>query len=177
MQISLPPGSLMIPFTILTVIGVLGVLFIVYYRTGGNLLFHGMDVLCLISPPEPFVEGKVAVLNRDPVYAIAQWGSNALFFVGFYQSERTFDRKVKVPRVMYRWEYSHPIGEIKVARREGDFIIPVERGAYYKGKGVLYSLLLEKKLIVTIRKDFTAEQLNLIVESLAQELAAIGSGS
>ncbi|MFW9800543.1 MAG: hypothetical protein ACFFD9_08905 [Candidatus Thorarchaeota archaeon] len=173
----LPGDTMLIVFIALIAIGTLGILIVVYYGTGSSMLFRGMDVLRQISPPEPFIEGKFAVLNKDPVYAIAQWGSNTLFFVAFYQSERTFDQSVAVPRVIWKWEYSHPIGEIKVARREGDFTVPVERGTYFKGRGILYSLLLEETAIVTFRKDYTGEQLNRIVDSLAQEVIASESSS
>jgi hypothetical protein len=116
-------------------------------------------------------------LNKDPVYAIIQWGSNAIFFVAFFQSDRTLGKKVKLPRVIWKWEYTHPIGEIKVARRENAFTIPVDKGIYYTGRGVLYSLLLERTVIVTIPKTFTAEQLNRIVDSLVREVSTYGSSS
>jgi hypothetical protein len=173
----LPGDTMLIVFIALIAIGTLGTLIVVYYGMGSSMLFRGMNMLHQISPPEPFIEGKFAVLTKDPVYAIAQWGSNVLFFVAFYQSERTFDQKVRVPKVIWKWEYSHSIGEIKVARREGEYIIPVDRDTYYKGRGILYSLLLEEKVIVNIRKNYTAEQLNQIVDSLAKEVAADGSSS
>ena len=176
-QYSLPASTMTILFITLVVIGFLGMVIFLYYGIGSRMLFRGMDVLRQISPPEPFIDGKFAVLNKDPVYAIAQWGSNTLFFVAFYQSERTFDQKVSVPRVIWKWEYSHPVGEIKVARREGDFTIPVDRDTYYKGRGILYSLLLEETIIVSIRKNYTVEQLNQIVDRLAQEVMKFGSGS
>lgn len=139
------------------------------------MLFRSMDILRQIAPPEPFIEGKSAVLNKDPVYGIAQWGSNALFFVSFLQSERTFDRKVTVPKVIWKWEYSYPIGNIKVARREDNFTIPVDKGTYYTGRGILYALLLEERRVVTLPKKFTDEQLNQIVAHLAREVVSYGS--
>jgi hypothetical protein len=150
--------------------GFLGASIILYYGMGSSMLFRGLDILRQLSPPEPFIEGKFVVLNKDPVYGIAQWGSNTLFFIAFLQSERTFDQKVKVPRLLWTWQYSHPIGDIKVARREGEYTIPVEEGTYYTGRGILYSLLLEERVIVRIQKNFKAEQLNQIVDSLAQEI-------
>ena len=157
-------------------IGFIGFLSFGYYRLGSSMLFRGMDMLSQITPPEPFVEGKLAVLNKDPVYVIIQWGSNALLFVAFLQSERSFDKKAGLPRVIWTWEYTHPVGDIKVARREGSYTIPVDRDTYYKGRGILYSLLLEEKVIVTLHKSYTAEQLNQIVDALAQEVVSYGSG-
>ena len=97
--------------------------------------------------------------------------------MAFYQSERTFDKKVRVPRVIWKWEYTLPVGEIKVARREAAFTIPVDRGKYHSGKGVLYSLHLEQIGIVRLLKRFTAEQLNQIVDTLTQEIVTYGSSS
>jgi hypothetical protein len=158
-----------------TSIFLLGALVFFYYWNGSSMLFHGRDILRQIVPPEPFIEGKSAVLDKNPVFALARWGSNTLYFVAFYQSERTFDKRVRVPRVIWQWEYTHPVGEIKVARREGTFTIPVDKGTYHTGKGVLYSLHLEQIGIVRLLKRFTTEQLNQIVESLAREVATTGS--
>jgi hypothetical protein len=174
---SLPQIVMRTLFIPLCVIGVLGVLVVVYYGTGSRMLFQGIDVLDQIAPPEPFVEGRLAVLNKDPVYVIIQWGSNALIFVAFLQSERTFDKSVMLPRVIWKWEYNHPIGDIKVARREDSFTIPVDRDTYYTGKGILYSLLLEETVIVTLQKSYSTEELNLIVDALAQEVDTYGSSS
>lgn len=154
---------------------ILGMTMLVYYGGGSSMLFRGMDILHQIAPPEPFIEGKFAVLNKDPVYGIAQWGSNALFFVAFYQYERTFDQKVKVPRVIWKWEYSHRIGELKVAKREDTFTIPVGRGIYHTGRGILYSLLLEQTRVITYPKKFTDEQLNQIVDNLIREIVSYES--
>lgn len=171
----LPQSVMMTLFITLCVIGILGVLIVVYYGAGSSMLFQGIDVLHQIAPPEPFVEGKLAVLKKDPAYVLIQWGSNALFFVAFLHSERAFDKSVVLPRVIWKWEYSHPIGDVKVARREGNFTIPVEKDTYYTGRGILYSLLLEETTIITLRKSYTDEQLNQIVEALAQEVATYGS--
>ncbi|MHA2601901.1 MAG: hypothetical protein AM324_007205, partial [Candidatus Thorarchaeota archaeon SMTZ1-83] len=158
-------------------IGFLGKAIVAYYGAGSSMLFRGMNVLRQMFPPEPFIEGKVAVLNKDPVYAIAQWGSNVVFFVGFYESERSFDKSVVLPKVIWKWEYNHLIEDVKVARREGDFAFPVDGDTYYRGRGILYSLLLEQTTIVTIQKSYKDEQLNQIVDRLTQEIVAHGSGS
>ncbi|MGY5881984.1 MAG: hypothetical protein RTV31_17185 [Candidatus Thorarchaeota archaeon] len=176
-QNTLPSGIIDILFIPFTSIFLLGALVFFYYWNGSSMLFHGRDILRQIAPPEPFIEGKSVVLNKNPVYVIAKWGSNTLYFVAFYESERTFDKKVRVPRVIWQWEYSHPVGEIKVARREDTFTIPVDKGTYHTGKGVLYSLHLEQIGIVRLLKSFTAKQLNQIVDSLAREVITDGSNS
>jgi len=176
-QYTLPSDIIDILFIPFTSIFLLGALVFIYYWNGSSMLFHGRDVLRQIAPPEPYIEGKSVVLNKNPVIAIARWGSNTLYFVAFYQSERTFDKKVRVPRVIWKWEYTLPVGEIKVARREAAFTIPVDRGKYHSGKGVLYSLHLEQIGIVRLLKRFTAEQLNQIVDTLTQEIVTYGSSS
>jgi len=149
---------------------VLGMLGLVYYAKGSSMFFRGMDILRQITPPEMFIEGKFAILNKDPVYAIVQWWSNTLFFLAFFQSERSFDTKVKIPKVIWKWDYSHQIGEIKVARKEGEFTIPVDQNTFYTGKGIVYSVF------VTLQKKYTTEQLNKIIDSFAREIKSNGSG-
>ena len=159
-----------IVFVIFPITFVLGTLGLVYYAKGSSMFFRGMDILRQITPPEMFIEGKFAILNKDPVYAIVQWWSQTLFFLAFFQSERSFDTKVKVPKVIWKWDYSHQIGEIKVARKEGEFTIPVDQNTFYTGKGILYSVF------VTLQKKYTTEQLNKIIDSLTREIKSNGSG-
>ena len=175
LQYSLPESAMIILFIALCAIGIVGIVIAGYYGMGSSMLFRGIDVLNQIAPPEPFVEGKLAVLNKDPVYIIIQWGSNALLFVAFFESERTFDKKTELPKVIWKWEYTHPVGDIKVARREDRFTIPIDKDSFYTGEGVLYSLLLDETKVVTVRKSYTSEQLNQIVDTLAQEVAMHGS--
>ncbi|MHA2360009.1 MAG: hypothetical protein ACXAB5_07030, partial [Candidatus Thorarchaeota archaeon] len=79
-QFTIPESTMTILFITLVVIGLLGAFIVLYYGLGSSKLFHGIDVLRQIAPPEPFIEGKLAVLNKDPVYGVSQWGSNALLF-------------------------------------------------------------------------------------------------
>ena len=151
-------------------IGMIGIILAIYYGSGSSLLFYGIDILRKLAPPEPFIQGKLGVLNKDPVYGVAQWGSNALFFIAFYQSERTFSHKAEFPRLIWKWEYNHPVGELKVARKRDTYTIPIDRDTYYTGEGVLYALLLEGSGPMRIRKTFTADQLQQIVDDLAGEI-------
>ena len=176
-QYTLPSNIIDILFIPFTSVFLIGALVFLYYWNGSSMLFHGRDILRQIAPPEPFIEGKSAVLNKSPVFAIARWGANTLYFVAFYQSERTFDKKVRVPKLIWQGEYTHSVGEIKVARRKDTFTIPVDKGTYHTGKGVLYSLHLEQIGIVRLLKSFTTEQLNQIVDSLAKEVISDGSNS
>lgn len=173
----IPTEIAMILVFVFLVIGILTAFLIAYYVIGSSMLFRGTDVLWHIAPPAPFIEGRLAVLDKAPVYVIAQWGSNALLFVALFQPERAFEQKIKLPRAIWTWEYTYLIGDIKVARRESTFTLPVDEGTYCTGNGILYSLLLERGAgIFAFPKTITAEQLNLIVDSLAREVGSHGSG-
>jgi hypothetical protein len=157
LQYSLPPSIILALLILMFSIGFVGMIIFVYYGSGSSMLFRGMDILSQIAPPVPFIEGKLAVLNKDPVYAIIQWGPNALLFVAFFQAERTTDQKAKLPKMIWKWEYTYPIGDLKVARRETTFTIPVERGEYRTGEGILYSLLFAQTVTPRIQRTFTNE--------------------
>jgi len=170
LQYSLPSTMILSILILLFSIGLIGMIIAIYYGVGSSLLFYGIDILHKLAPPEPFIQGKIGVLDKGPVYGIAQWGSNVLFFVAFSQSERTFAQKVKIPRLIWAWQYNHPVGELKVARKRNTFTIPIDRETYYTGEGILYALLLEGTGLVRVRKTFTAEQLQQVVDNLAREI-------
>jgi hypothetical protein len=177
LQTSVPSAMILFILVSFFIIGLTGVIMVVYYGSGSSLLFYGIDILRKLAPPEPFIQGKFGVLNKDPVYGVAQWGSNGLFFIAFSQSERTFEQKFKVPRLIWKWDYNHPVGDLKVARKKGTYTIPIDRDTFYTGEGVLYALLLEGTGPVRIRKTFTAEQLQQIVDNLAAEIGGFESST
>ena len=177
LQFSLPSAMILFILVSFFVLGLTGVIMAVYYGSGSSLLFYGIDILRKLAPPDPFIQGKFGVLNKDPVYGVAQWGSNGIFFIAFLQSERTFTQKVKVPRLIWKWDYNHPVGILKVARKRDTFTIPTDRDSFYTGEGVLYALLLEGTGPLRIQKTFTAEQLQEIVDYLAREVGGIKSGT
>ena len=177
LQYSVPSEMILLILVSFFSIGIIGTILTVYYGSGSSLLFYGIDILRKLAPPEPFIQGKFGVLNKDPVYGIAQWGSNGLFFIAFSQSERTFERKVKVPRLIWKWDYNHSVGDLKVARKKDTFTIPIDRDTFYTGEGVLYALLLEGTGPLRIRKTFTAKQLQQIVDDLAVEIGGFESST
>lgn len=177
LQYTLPPSMILLILISFFSIGLIGIISFVYYGSGSSLLFYGIDILRKLAPPDPFIQGKFGVLNKDPVYGVAQWGSNGIFFIAFLQSERTFTQKVKVPRLIWKWDYNHPVGILKVARKRDTFTIPTDRDSFYTGEGVLYALLLEGTGPLRIQKTFTAEQLQEIVDYLAREVGGIKSGT
>jgi hypothetical protein len=147
-----------------------------YFGIGSSMLLHGYELLEKLSPPNPMIFNKTVVLNRDPVHILVQWGSNTIYFVAFHQAERTFDLKLQIPRVFWKWEYTHQIGDVKVARREGTFTIPVDDGMYLSGAGIIYSLLVERGVKIRLRLDFESEQLNQIIDHLENDIQSDTSG-
>ncbi|RLI53899.1 MAG: hypothetical protein DRP09_14515, partial [Candidatus Thorarchaeota archaeon] len=85
--------------------------------------------------------------------------------------ERLFERKVSLPRVIWKWEYTHQIGEIKVARRVGRYAIPTGKDEYREGEGLLYALLFENTGYISGPREFTADKLIRIVDALTAEVA------
>ncbi len=175
-QYSVSDFVIMLIFVIFGIGGIGGLLLAAYYGVGSSMLMHSFDILKELSPPDPMIVDRVLILNRAPVYLVGQWGSNTIYLVAFHQAERSFDSKLKLPRVFWAWEYKHQIGDIKVARREGAFTIPVEDGVYLSGPGIIYSLMVERGHTVRIRLDYTAEQLNQIIDRLTNDIQSDESG-
>lgn len=176
MQYSAPSDTLLMIVTPLIVIGSIGFIILVYYGDGSSKMFHSLDILKQLSPPEPFIEDRLAVLNKSPVYGIAQWASNVLLFVAFHEVERTFNQNARVPKVIWTWEYKHKIGRVKVAIREDEKVtIAVEPGTYYTGQAIVYSLLVQENVMIKYQRRFNTQQLNEIVDHLANKIASYGS--
>ncbi|MFW9927193.1 MAG: hypothetical protein ACFFDM_10555 [Candidatus Thorarchaeota archaeon] len=176
-QYSVSDFVIMMVFVIFGIIGFSGVIVVGYYGMGSSVVLSNYELFKELAPPNPIIVDKTAILNRDPVYLIAQWGSNTIFFIAFRHAERSFEEKIQVPRVIWTWEYTHQIGDLKVARREGSFTIPVEEGRYISGEGILYSLMTEKgPYRIRIRIDFTPEQINQIIDRLTEDIQSDASG-
>jgi hypothetical protein len=166
-----------ISMMLLILIGLVGFILLIYYAQGRSTLYRSLKMLHKIGPPNPIIVGKYAVLNKDPVYIIVPWGANLIYFVSFHHPERSFDQKTKVPGLIWKWEYKHRIGGQKVARKEGEFTIPIDVDTYLTGEGILYSLLMYNLGVVQYPLDFSAEDLNQIIESLISEMKNNGSDS
>ena len=173
-RISLPIEVLTILIIICSLVGLQGAFISLYYWSVGSPFFRGIDILHQIAPPEPFIVGKAAVLNKDPVYVINKWGISALFFVVFKESERSFDNKVRLPSLLGRWEDTYLNGIIRIARKEDNFVVPVDTDTYCKGEGIIYALLLEIDIFGP-QKDYSVDLLNTIVRCLADEVVSHGS--
>ena len=108
------PTSIMLLF-----IGLFGIIVLAYYWQGSSLLYRSAKIMQKLAPPNVIFEGKCAVMNKDPVYLLAQWGVNAVRFIGFHHAETSFEHKTKIPGLIWRWEYNQKIGAIDFARKEG----------------------------------------------------------
>ena len=157
-------------------IGMAGLVLIFWYGKGASMFFHGLDILKKLSPPDPIFIGRCVVMDKDPIYGVGTWGSNVLMFVAFYSRERVFHQKLKIPRTIWTWEYKLDIANAKVARREGTYTIPIGGDEYYTGEGVLYAIIIEGGVYVTIQRDFSSEQLHQIVAHLENEVTSYGAG-
>ena len=164
---------LLVAFIVITVIG-----FIVseHYGPGRILFFHSLELIRLIAPDEMAVTSRYGVVRRGSVYILAKWGSNVLTFIAFLHSEPALVPKIKIPRIILRWEHTFPIDSLKVSRREGHFTVPTSENAFIGGDGILYSLLIDSMSLFRATSDFTRNQLLRIVDTLSEEAAGYGIG-
>ena len=175
-QYSVSDFVILMVFVSFGIVGFSGLILMTYFGIASSMLLHGYELLEKLSPPNPMILNRTVVLNRKPVHIVVQWGSNTIYFVAFHQAERAFDLKMRIPRFFWRWEYTHQIGEVNVARRDGTFTIPVEDGMYLSGTGIIYSLMVERGVKIRLRLDFEAEQLNQIIDHLANDIQSDSSG-
>jgi hypothetical protein len=175
-QFLVPSTVILVLFVVFGAISMAGLAMAFWYGKGASLFFQSLDLLKKLSPPDPIIIGRSVVINKSPVYGIGTWGSNVLMFVAFYKQERVFHQKVRIPRTIWKWEYKHDISDAKVARREGTYTVPVGSDEYYTGEGILYALMIEGGVYVTMQRDFSSEQLNQIVAHLEKEVTSYGTG-
>ncbi len=147
-----------------------------YYGLGRILFFHNLDLLRMIAPDEMAVTSSYGVVRRGSVYILAKWGSNVLTFIAFLHSEPALAPKIKIPRIIWRWEYTFPIGSLKVTRREGHFTVPTSEYSFFSGEGILYALLIDASSYSRQTSGFPSDQLLRIVDTLSEEAASYGSG-
>ena len=169
-QNTMPFDFMVATSVILGFIGFLGIMTLLIYGQGSSLLYRCVKTIKKLAPPDPVFVEKFAVMNKDPVYVLAQWGIYAIRFIGFHHAETTFEHKTKIPGLITRWEYNYKIGAFKVARREGKFTIPVDEASYITGDGILYSLLLSRPGFSALPRDLSKEQLEMIIAHLTEDL-------
>ena len=154
----------------------LGVIIFIFYGSGSKLFFHSLDLIKKISPDEIVLKNRSVVAKKGLVYLVTTWGSNALFFIVFLHSMPAEKSKLKVPRVIWRWEYTFIIGEIKVARREEQCTLPISTDEFINGECILYSFLIESMPPVRMLQHPSKDQLIQIADKIAEEASSIGSG-
>jgi hypothetical protein len=160
------------------VVGVLsGLIYFMYYALGNKLFYHSLDLFKEISPDEIVLTNRYAVAKKGLVHLVATWGSNALFFIVFLHSVPAERLKLKIPRVIWRWEYKVAIGEIKVARRQGQYTVPISEEDFVTGECILYSLLIESMPPFQKMQYYSRDQLLQITSKLADEATRLGSGT
>lgn len=144
---------------------------------GSKLFFHSLDLIKEISPDYVMLMGRHAVAKKGPIYLVAIWGSNALLFVGFLHSMPAERKTVKVLFVIWRREYKLLIGEIKVARSEGQYTVANSEEDFITGNCMLYSMLIESMPPFQEFQHPSSDQLLQIIERLETETTRFGSGT
>lgn len=170
-QFSVSDFVISMVFIVFGIVGSSGLIIVGYYGWGSSKVITNYELFKTMGLPAPKIVDKTVILNREPVYLIGQWGSNTIFFIAFRYAERSFESKLRLPSTIWIWEYTHEIGDLKVARREDTFTIPVDEGVYLSGEGIMYSLMTDQGAgRVRFRIDFTPEQLEIIIKHLEEDI-------
>lgn len=161
----------------LFIVGVLvGIVVFMYYGLGSKLFFHSLDLIKKTVPDELILKGRYAVAKKGNVFLVAYWGSNTLFFISYLQSMPAERLKLKIPRVIWRWEYKTEIEGFKIARTQGYYTLPVSDEDFLTGEGILYSLLIESMPPFREMQYPSGQQLLQIVSQLDDETSGLCSG-
>ncbi len=153
-----------------------GVVVFMYYAMGGRLFFHSLDLIKKTAPDELILKGRYAVAKKGHIFLVAYWGSNTLFFIAYLQSMPAEKPKLKIPRVIWRWEYKIAIDGFKIARTQGHYTLPVSDEDFITGEGILYSLLIESMPPFREMQYPSGQQLLQIASQLDDETSGLGSG-
>ena len=154
-----------------------GLVYFMYYGVGSKLFIHSLDLFKEISPDAIVLTNRYAVAKKGLVHLVTTWGSNALFFIVFLHSVPAERLKLKIPRVIWRWEYKVAIGESKVARRQGQYTVPISEEDFITGECILYSLLIESMPPFSKLQYHSRDHLLQIASKLADEATRLGSGT
>jgi hypothetical protein len=154
-----------------------GLAIFLYYAMGSKLFFHSLDIIRKATPDKVLLKGRYAVAKIANIYLVAYWGSNALFFIGYLHSMLAEKQKLKVPRVVWRWEYKIEIGGFKIARRQGQYTVPVSEEDFISGEGILYSFLIESMPPFKMLQYPSRQQILQIANQLDEDASSLGSGA
>jgi hypothetical protein len=156
---------------------IIGFVVVAYYGLGSKLFFHSLDLIRNISPDEILLRGRYAVAKIGNVYLVAYWGSNTFFFIAYLHSMPAERLKLKIPRVVWRWEYKIAIEGFKIARRQGHFTVPISEEDFISGDALLYSLLIESMPPFRELQYPSRQQILQIANQLDDESSSLGSGT
>ncbi|MHA2209497.1 MAG: hypothetical protein ACXABV_10035, partial [Candidatus Thorarchaeota archaeon] len=172
------PGGISLAIFSPIIIGVIsGFVIVAYFGLGRRLFFHSLDIIRKTVPEEVLLRGRYAVAKIGNVYLVAYWGSNTLFFITYQYSMPAERLKLKVPRVIWRWEYKIPMEGFKIARRQGHFTVPVSEEDFISGEGILYSLLIESMPPFRELQYPSRQQILQIANQLDDDASGLGSGT
>ncbi|NHJ14161.1 MAG: hypothetical protein EAX95_10825 [Candidatus Thorarchaeota archaeon] len=176
-QSFVPPWISLVIFFLFVIEFLVGFVFFMYFVLGSKLFFHSLDLMRKTSPDELILRGRYAVAKKGSVFLVAYWGSNALFFIAFFQTFPAEQLKLRIPRTIWRWEYTVSIGEVKVARRLGEYTVPDSEDDFITGEGILYSLLIESMPPFETLQYPSRDQLLQIASTLADEASDLSLGT
>ncbi len=173
----IPEGISLAIFSLFIIGVIFGFVIIAYFGLGSKLFFHSLDIVRKTTPDEILLRGRYAVAKIGNVYLVAYWGSNTLFFIAYLHSMPAERLKLKIPRVIWRWEYKVATEGFKIARRRGHYTVPVSEEDFITGEGILYSLLIESMPPFRELQYPSRSQLLEIASQLADEASGLGSGT
>ncbi len=153
------------------VLAIIGVVFLAFYGIGTMILLKGFDILARVSPTEPTLARRYAIAKVNDVYLLAHGSSGHLIAVAFRGMPLTAsDKKIRLPRMFYRWETRVDIAGASMFRREGTFSIPVSQEECIIGDAVLYGAPYQPSRYNWNAPEFTKEQLMAIIEHITEDM-------
>ncbi len=151
-------------------IGTVGLIVLTWYAVCWSLLSRLLPVMMLIGETRILPDKKVAIARRGNVHALLKWGQATIMLLAFRQPIRSFDETINVSRGFLRWEFKIGIGDIRIARREGVYSIPIDDHEYIRGEAVLYGIPTENPGLLRYGISYTQEQIDAIIDRLLDEV-------
>ncbi|MFX0106652.1 MAG: hypothetical protein ACFE7R_00030 [Candidatus Hodarchaeota archaeon] len=152
------------------VLAIVGMIILVIYGLGPTILLRGFDILARVSPPEPILIKRYAIVKVNDVYLLAHGLSGHIYVVAFRGTPQIeLGNKTKLPRALYRWESKIDIDGVKLVRREGTFSIPISQDEYVSGEAVLYGAQYQPSRYNWNIPEFSRAQLLAIVEHITED--------
>ena len=139
-----------------------------YFLAIGDLrraYLHGITILRRLSPPDPTITERYAVIDIDNTYIfMLRKNPDGLFFVSFSDSEIDLTSKIHVPQVFWKWSSSLHIEGLRVHDRHGKFSVPTPEGEIRSGEGILLVVPIRGESYMLHVPAFSRKQLLAVVE-------------